>query len=68
MWAVAFSPEGRALATGSDDKTARLWDATLPQPSEAIKKICRAVNRDLTPQERTAYLSDQSVSPVCPTR
>ncbi|WP_346182968.1 trypsin-like peptidase domain-containing protein [Streptomyces osmaniensis] len=68
VWAVAFSPEGRALATGSDDKTARLWDATLPHPSEAIKKVCRAVNRDLTPQERTAYLSDQSVSPVCPTR
>ena len=30
--AVAFSPDGKTVLTGSDDQTARLWDATTGEP------------------------------------
>ncbi|MFF8268339.1 trypsin-like peptidase domain-containing protein [Streptomyces sp. NPDC016562] len=65
---AAFSPDGHVLATASLDYTARLWAVDLPHPAAAIQKICRAVNRDLTSQERAAYLPGQSAGSVCPLR
>ncbi|POX62835.1 hypothetical protein C3492_14235 [Streptomyces sp. Ru62] len=65
VWSVDLSPDGKTLASGSKDHTVWLRDTTVVKPASAIDKICRAVNRDLTPQERKVYLPDPSVDPAC---
>ncbi|WP_425244887.1 trypsin-like peptidase domain-containing protein [Streptomyces sp. NEAU-NA10] len=66
MYSLAFSPDGRTLATAGDEGTVRLLNVGSPEPAEALKKICAVVNRDLTPEERAAYLPGKSTDPVCP--
>ncbi|MFD7667131.1 hypothetical protein [Streptomyces sp. NPDC059788] len=63
---MAVSPDGRTLAIGQSDNKAHLWHLDLPAPEEAIDRICRAVNRALTKQERTTYLPDPPRHAACP--
>ncbi|MFD7667820.1 hypothetical protein [Streptomyces sp. NPDC059788] len=63
---VAFSPTGHTLASGSTDGVVRLREVALPGPAESVRRICRAVNRDLTPAEHAAYLPDEAPRRACP--
>ncbi|MGY3676638.1 nSTAND1 domain-containing NTPase [Streptomyces sp. TE33382] len=64
---VSFSPNGKILAAGGDGTTvAYLWDLNLPDAAEASNRICQAIHRDFTSQERSIYLRGQTSEPVCP--
>ena len=52
--AVAFSPDGTRVLTGSEDNTARLW-SVFKSPQDLINTVRTTVPRCLTPMQREAF-------------
>ena len=36
---VAFSPDGTKIVSGSDDKTIKVWDSGVPEPSNHFSLV-----------------------------
>jgi WD40 repeat protein/transcriptional regulator with XRE-family HTH domain len=67
---LAFSPNGHTLAVVANNSdqpgdAVELWNIALPNQATSISKICRAVHRELSAQEKSVYLPGQSSAPVC---
>ncbi|MEU0410834.1 helix-turn-helix domain-containing protein [Streptomyces griseorubiginosus] len=61
---AAFSPDGRTLAITAGGSVA-LWNPRLPDPAQAIRSICEAVDIPLASREQARYLPTESARTGC---